>query len=115
MKDREERINKMSRDMCFHTNCSVVGRCYELNCETTWVAEKLIDLNYQKVDKDSVVITKAELKLEQEKAINNFADFIKSQMGIDRDYMGIKYKQGVFSDLDIDDFANQFNNRDEEH
>lgn len=60
MKDREKRINEMSRDMCFHTNCSVVGRCYELNCETTWVAEKLIDLNYQKVDKDSVVLTKAE-------------------------------------------------------
>lgn len=46
--------------------------------------------------------------------VEEFADFIKSQMGIERDYMGIKYKQGVFSDLDIDDFANQFNNRDEE-
>lgn len=47
--------------------------------------------------------------------VEEFADFIKSQMGIDRDYMGIKYKQGVFSDLDIDDFVKQFNNRDEEN
>jgi hypothetical protein len=47
--------------------------------------------------------------------VEEFADFIKSQMGIERDYMGIKYKQGVFSDLDIDDFVKQFNNRDEEN
>lgn len=49
------------------------------------------------------------------KGVEEFADFIKSQMGIERDYMGIKYKQGVFSDLDIDDFVKQFNNRDEEN
>lgn len=47
--------------------------------------------------------------------VEEFADFIKSQMGIERDYMGIKYKQGVFSDLDIDDFVKQFNNRGEEN
>lgn len=47
--------------------------------------------------------------------VEEFADFIKSQMGIYRDYMGIKYKQGVFSDLDIDDFIKQFNNRGEDN
>ena len=47
--------------------------------------------------------------------VEEFAEFIKSQMGIERDYMGIKYKQSVFSDLDIDDFVKQFNNRDEEN
>ena len=60
MKDREKRINEMSRDMCFHTNCSVAGRCYELNCETTWLAEKLVNLNYQKINEDDIIISKKE-------------------------------------------------------
>lgn len=51
----------------------------------------------------------------KKQGVEEFADFIKSQMGIERDYMGIKYKQGVFSDLDIDDFVKQFNNRGQEN
>lgn len=164
MKDKEKRINEMSRDMCFIGPCNTKS-CYAVNCETTWFAEKLIDLNYQKVDKDSVVLTKAEkqkllhemyeqgrfdaladlekegrvillhdefcsmIKTDKEaieygqqcwndgkkQGVEEFADFIKSQMGMERDYMGIKYKQGVFSDLDIDAFVLQFNNRYEEN
>lgn len=117
MKDKEKRINEMSRDMCFVNSCNTKS-CYAVNCETTWLAEKLIDLNYQKVDKDSVVITRAEkeklLHKMYEQGVEEFADFIKSQMGIERDYMGIKYKQGIFSDYDIDDLVKQFNNRDKE-
>lgn len=45
-----------------------------------------------------------------------FADFIKSQMETVQYHMGIiKYKQGVFSDCDIDDFVTQFNDRDKEN
>lgn len=39
--------------------------------------------------------------------VNDFAEFLKSQMK-ERDYMGIKYKQGVFSDSDIDYFVKQY-------
>lgn len=62
MIDKEKRINEIAKDMCFYKDCKVgaEGRCHELNCEITWDAERLVDLNYQKVDKDSVVLTKTE-------------------------------------------------------
>ena len=41
------------------------------------------------------------------KAVNDFVEFLISQMK-ERDYMGIKYKQGTFSDRDIETFANEF-------
>lgn len=41
------------------------------------------------------------------KAVNDFVEFLISQMK-ERDYMGIKYKQGTFSDRDIEYFANEF-------
>lgn len=41
--------------------------------------------------------------------VKEFAEFIKSQMGMEREYMGIKYRQGVFSNYDIDEFIKQFN------
>ena len=67
MKDREMRITEIAKDMCFHADSCIVGakdRCYEQNCETTWLAEKLVNANYQKVDENSVVLTKDEyLKL----------------------------------------------------
>lgn len=36
-----------------------------------------------------------------------FADFLKSQMN-EREYMGVAYKQGVFSDREVDDFVREF-------
>lgn len=89
-------------------------------CEL-WEIDGIVEniLNYITVSEDSIVLTKAEKeKLLHEmykQGVEEFADFIKSQMGIDRDYMGIKYKQGIFSDLDIDEFVKQFNNRGEEN
>lgn len=43
----------------------------------------------------------------RKEAINDFVEFLISQMK-ERDYMGIKYKQGTFSDRDIETFANEF-------
>lgn len=40
-------------------------------------------------------------------AVKEFADFLISQMG-DREYMGVKYKQGVFSDNDVYKMINEF-------
>lgn len=47
------------------------------------------------------------IEMTREKSVKEFAEFIESQMK-ERDYMGIKYKQGVFSDRDIDEFVKQF-------
>ncbi len=45
--------------------------------------------------------------------VREFSDFIIAKMG-HRDYMGIKYRQGIFSNYDIDEFVGQFNNGDKE-
>ena len=93
MEDREKRINEMSRDMCFCDNCSVVGRCYELNCETTWVAEKLIDLNYQKISPDDIVISKEdyndELDLTRRNTIERLLDFLWTSKDMKQEILSI--------------------------
>jgi hypothetical protein len=63
MLDRETRILEIAKDMCFHADSCTVGaenKCCTLNCETTWVAEKLVNKNYQKVDPDDIVISKTD-------------------------------------------------------
>lgn len=65
MKDRKMRITEIAKDMCFHADSCIVGeedRCCEQNCETTWLAEKLVDLNYQKVNADDIVVPKDEYR-----------------------------------------------------
>ena len=42
--------------------------------------------------------------------VRDFANFLKSFMGMERDCVGIKYKQGIFSDYEIDDLVEEFNN-----
>ena len=44
---------------------------------------------------------------QKKQAVKEFADFLISQMG-DREYMGVKYKQGVFSDNDVYGMINDF-------
>lgn len=43
----------------------------------------------------------------QKKAVKEFAEKLKEQMG-ERDYMGVKYKQGVFSENDIDQLLKEY-------
>ena len=65
MEDREKRIIEIAKDMCFHADSCIVGaedRCCKRNCETTWLAEKLVDLNYQKVNADDIVVPKDEYR-----------------------------------------------------
>lgn len=45
----EELINELSRDMCFRKDsCTVSSRCFELNCETTWLAIALLRVGWVK-------------------------------------------------------------------
>ena len=90
------------------------------------IAKFNVTNNYRKCGGDTVILTRDEfrfmIKTDKEateygqqcwndgkaQGVREFADFIISNMG-DRDYMGIKYKQSVFSDYDIEDLVKQFN------
>lgn len=63
MVDRETRILEIAKDMCFQADHCAIGaknKCCAVNCETTWLAEKLVDKNYQKINPDAVVISKTD-------------------------------------------------------
>lgn len=47
------------------------------------------------------------LEIEKKNAVEEFAEKLKKQMG-ERDYMGVKYKQGVFSENDIDELLKEY-------
>lgn len=42
-----------------------------------------------------------------EETAKDFADFLKSQMN-EREYMGVKYKQGIFCDRELDELVQEF-------
>lgn len=47
------------------------------------------------------------IKYAQKQAVKEFVERLKEQMG-ERDYMGVKYKQGVFSENDIDELLKEY-------
>lgn len=47
------------------------------------------------------------LKLGEKNLVQQFAERLKEKMGV-REYMGVKYKQGVFSENDIDKTLKEF-------
>ena len=49
---------------------------------------------------------KKQLDQARKQAVKEFAELIKSKMS-EREYMGVKYKQGVFSDNEIDELAKE--------
>lgn len=49
------------------------------------------------------------LEIEKKNAVEEFAEKLKERMG-ERDYMGVKYKQGVFSENDIDELLKEYEN-----
>lgn len=44
---------------------------------------------------------------QRKQAVKEFVERLKEQMG-ERDYMGVKYKQGVFSENDIDELLKEY-------
>jgi hypothetical protein len=46
-------------------------------------------------------------KINTNNALKQFAERLKEKMGV-REYMGVKYKQGVFSENDIDETLKEF-------
>lgn len=70
-------------------------------------AERLCNAGYRKIDENCAVITKDELKEYKRQAVKEFAERLKERMG-ERDYMGVKYKQGVFSENDIGEILKEY-------
>ena len=71
------------------------------------IAEAIYNAGYRKINENCAVITKSELKEYKRQAVKEFAERLKERMG-ERDYMGIKYKQGVFSENDIDELLKEY-------
>lgn len=96
MKDKEMRITEIAKDMCFQASSCKVGadnRCYELNCETTWLAEKLVNLNYQKIGPDDIVISKEdyndELDLTRRNTIERLLDFLWTSKDVKQEILNL--------------------------
>lgn len=99
------------------------------NGSTYKLAEALYNAGYRKLPEDSVVLSREEheilvktaqgkigsgfmveavsTKEQVKQAIKEFAEKLKKRMG-ERDYMGVKYKQGVFSENDIDELLKEY-------
>ncbi len=119
----KDKIQEMADDIYKNSNYSEV-----MSLE---IAKFNVTNNYRKCGGDTVILTRDEfhsmIKTDKEaeeygqqcwndgkaQGVREFADFIISNMG-NRDYMGIKYRQGIFSNYDIDEFVGQFNNVDKE-
>ena len=71
------------------------------------IAINFYNAGYRQIDENCAVITKAELKEYKTQAVKEFAEKLKERMG-ERDYMGVKYKQGVFSENEIDELLKDF-------
>lgn len=54
-----------------------------------------------------MIATNREIEELQKQAVKEFAEKLKERMG-ERDYMGVKYKQGVFSENDIDELLKEY-------
>ena len=71
------------------------------------IANVYYNLGYRKIDENCAVITKGELQEYKRQAVKEFAERLKERMG-ERDYMGVKYKQGVFSENDIGELLKEY-------
>lgn len=56
---------------------------------------------------EKTAIEVGRLKAEKAQVVKEFAEKLKERMG-ERDYMGVKYKQGVFSENDIDELLKEY-------
>lgn len=96
--DKKQQIEEMAK---------IVDEMYNVYTTTAEdIAEGLYNVGYRKIDDDCAVITKDELKQYKVQAVKEFAEKLKSEM-LDREYNGIHYKWGAFSDNEIDELLKE--------
>lgn len=101
MKDKEKQIEEMKNNARIYIG-GVVEKLRMDGCEL-YEIDRIVEniLNYITVPEDSVVLTKSELEQVKEQAVKEFAEKIIEEYMNERDYMGVKFKQGVISDNDL--------------
>ena len=107
------------------SDCKYFGKCEkllgkrevltlinDLESENEWlvgkVKEKVNEMTTYTVNNQKLKNRIAELEKEKDEQLKQFAERLKKKMGV-REYMGVKYKQGVFSENDIDEILKEFN------
>ena len=111
--DKKQQIEEMARVACEHFDYDMAGqpckkcKTYDKHCYTIHQAEILYNAGYRKIDENCAMITKDELKEYKRQSVKEFAEKLKERMG-ERDYMGVKYKQGVFSENDIGELLKEY-------
>lgn len=97
--NKEQQIEQMAK---------IINELYCVYTTTeTDIADGIYQAGYRKIDENCAVITKAELKQYKVQAVREFADKLKSEM-LDREYNGIHYKWGAFSDNEIDELLKEY-------
>lgn len=129
MNDKEKQIEEMAVLGCVRNpRAHTAEECAKCDfkqgmCNAYRHAEALYNAGYCKMPKDAVVLLVGEYNQPlDEKTIEyfinhnreirketakEFAEKLKDRMN-DREYMGIRYKQGVFSDNDIDELLKEY-------
>lgn len=113
MKTEQEQIEKMAK---------IVDEMYNVYTTTADdIAERLYNAGYRKIDdfeaenkqlKTECALLYDELRVARQETINvlnKLKEKIVERMG-DREYMGVKYKQGVFSESEIDEMIVEVQN-----
>lgn len=94
------RVNELAKP--FVHNNGIAEALYKAGYRKTFASDK------QKAYKEgykkgfNAKLTSDFVSYAQKQAVKEFAEKLKERMG-ERDYMGVKYKQGVFSENDIDE------------
>lgn len=110
--DKEQQIEEIAGTICntCKESFEISKKCKNViePCIAAYAhAESLYNAGYRKIDENCAVITKGELKEYKRQAVKEFAEKLKERMG-ERDYMGVKYKQGVFSENDIGEILKEY-------
>ena len=100
--DKEKRIIEIAKDMCFHADSCVTGKedkCHERNCETTWLAEKLVNLNYQKISLDDIVISREDyddlLQLTRTNTIDRVLNWLWTSKDIKQEILNLAKQHNI--------------------
>jgi predicted RNase H-like nuclease (RuvC/YqgF family) len=104
--------SQRSGECCRNLTNDILTYINELEKENDEQYKRIMELEQDLVHADEKVfyrecnVTLRENEIKQQ-AIKQFAERLKEKMSV-REYMGVKYKQGVFSENDIDEALKEF-------
>lgn len=75
--DKKQQIEEIGKVMCEEFRSEHCGN--DCECDNEYIAEKLYNAGYRKIDDDCAVITKAELKQYKVQAVKEFSERLKTE------------------------------------